>query len=525
MFFVAQGYYPCLFHVLVSRFAWCLATTVFGFSSVHAGGALITQQGKQVQEKKDRLEELKREKEELERKRKAAEEDLGRIKGDNSRAKQSKSLSDKAEEFVESFVDRKFLKCGNTFYARLESEEKRSSLRSYCTYKIEGLKGEGLSIKNKGDLIGEEHYNGEMTITAGGYTAYCWMVGGHGAYQSSQVMETKQFPRFREFVYYTNFRGKWSINDSLEYHFLDAPYSCQAPIEGPPRSRSTQDENNRPPENNRLPSSRFGLPSLPSRPTEENRRIEDEYNTSSNAGLRSTGKSNIPLVSKIKGTWEFYWSQNEENDASRIVILEVGDDKITLKASGDELVEQVMSAEKHDGDEMLLKGSNPRVVNEPSFDGGFPAPGYTPDQILLQRQPNSNPKVSIRDNVNVKEWQPVQVNKSSTQKDSAGNEVFVIETSYKEQSGSLIFNDNKIIYRQFSRYNNTQKMNVKEVDGMVYLTGYDVLISESSYRPFRYTADQLRFRPKSDGTFEVETRDGVNVKDWVPVRLKSHKAR
>ena len=228
-------------------------------------------------------------------------------------------------------------------------------------------------------------------------------------------------------------------------------------------------------------------------------------------------------LGRIKGVWEFYWPQNEENGARRVVTLEVGDDKITLKANGDELVEQRMTVEKRE-EGLLLIGANPQIVDE-AFKERFPAPRFTPDQLLIQQQPDMSYKIQIRDNVNIKEWQAIKVTNFRAEKEDAKEDVRVWEVSHHDLSGTIAVMGEKGVYWQFSRYNNTQKMSVKEIDGIIYLTGYDVLVSESNYRPFRYTADQLRFKPKSNGTFEIETRDEVNVKDWVPVQLKSYKEK
>jgi hypothetical protein len=512
----------CTFHLFVSRLALCLVIAIALSSSSSAYEALNDQQGEQVQGKKESIERLKKEKEELEKQRKQVEEDAKRLKSDNKQTKQSKGLSEEASDYVNRFVEDKFLKCGNVFYAKTMGPEQRSSsLRVYCVLEMEGL-----SVKTKGDSRGDGAYDGSMIITAGAYTAYCWAVGGYGASQSSHRMPDRSERRLRQEVSFGKYREGWSTNNPGEFNFLDAPQSCQAPIEGPPQSRSTQDESYRQDGNNRLPSSRFGFgyPSSPSGTTQEDKRIQDYYKNSIEGPSLPKEKSNASLLSKVRGTWEFYWPSRNQDDPSRTALLEINDGKIIFKVSGDELVEQLMDGEEK-GEEFLLTGSNPRIVNEPSFDKGFPAPGYSPDQIRLQRQAGSNPKVFIRDNVNVKDWQPVQVSKVSTQKDEAGKEILVVETNYNGQLGSLILKDEKVIYRQFSRYDLIQKMNIQEIDGTVSLSGYDVLISDTNHQPFRYTPDQLRFKLKPDGTFEVETRDGVNVKDWTILRVKSYKEK
>ena len=247
---------------------------------------------------------------------------------------------------------------------------------------------------------------------------------------------------------------------------------------------------------------------------ENSRRVIDD---------KLSSRTATTALGRIKGVWEFYWPQNEENGARRVVTLEVGDDKITLKANGDELVEQRMTVEKRE-EGLLLIGANPQIVDE-AFKERFPAPRFTPDQLLIQQQPDMSYKIQIRDNVNIKEWQAIKVTNFRAEKEDAKEDVRVWEVSHHDLSGTIAVMGEKGVYWQFSRYNNTQKMSVKEIDGIIYLTGYDVLVSESNYRPFRYTADQLRFKPKSNGTFEIETRDEVNVKDWVPVQLKSYKEK
>jgi hypothetical protein len=54
------------------------------------------------------------------------------------------------------------------------------------------------------------------------------------------------------------------------------------------------------------------------------------------------------------------------------------------------------------------------------------------------------------------------------------------------------------------------------------LTGANPVLAGTKTIDTRYTADQLIFQQQANGSFSVWTRDGVNVKDWTVVTVKSH---
>lgn len=67
-----------------------------------------------------------------------------------------------------------------------------------------------------------------------------------------------------------------------------------------------------------------------------------------------------------------------------------------------------------------------------------------------------------------------------------------------------------------------QRINVSETSQGVLMEGSGVSYVGSYSQSHNYSADTLLFQPQADGSFRVWERDGVNSKEWRPVKVKAH---
>lgn len=180
---------------------------------------------------------------------------------------------------------------------------------------------------------------------------------------------------------------------------------------------------------------------------------------------------------------------------------------------------------------IILEGNNPVLAGtqiSPST--------YTPDEILIQRQPNGTFKAWDRDNVNVKDWEELPIKSFKpdftggpregeflTAEDIAGVWQFS-NFSRKNYPAELVFRAGRGIFRTRTTLDVTQQARAEINELGILVRCSQPMLRVDAIKAPDFSPDKLLFQRQTDGSFKVWLRDDVSIKDWIPVTVKSHQA-
>jgi serine/threonine protein kinase len=262
----------------------------------------------------------------------------------------------------------------------------------------------------------------------------------------------------------------------------------------------------------------------------------------------SSNQKGIPASPKPKPTIAAQSEQGATSNEDALIIQTIDgdwqfsignlDSALTIKSGVGEfvseslyVVEQEVSAVAPPGGlkGILLKGETPVL-------GGtrIRPSGYAADEILIQWRPDGSFKAWDRDNVNVKRWEVLTVKSFNpapdwegpesdylTARNIAGNWQFS-NFSVKRYAASLVFRKGRGVFTTQTSLNVTQQARAEVAGQGILVRCSNPTLSRENVRAPDFNPDMLFFQRQPGGAFKVWIRDGVSVKDWSPIRVKSH---
>lgn len=282
------------------------------------------------------------------------------------------------------------------------------------------------------------------------------------------------------------------------------------PEPSPTSQLSVADSSNR----KGIPASHKGIPASPT----------PETTIAAKSEQSATANEDALIIQAIDGDWQF----SGENLDSALTI-ESGVGEFVSESLYD--VEQAVSAfaPPLGLKGILLKGENPAL-------GGtrIHPSSYAADEILIQRRPDGSFKAWDRDNVNVKQWEVLTVKSFNpdsdweepesdylTARNIAGDWQFS-NFSVKRYSASLVFRKGRGVFTTQTTLSVTQRARAEVTDQGILVRCSNPMLSQENVRAPDFNPDMLFFQRQPGGAFRVWIRDGVNVKDWSPLKVKSH---